>query len=252
MPEIRIIERVFIIYFILSGKFRIYSKLQELQGSQVGEFTPETGYHKNYKMLLDLHPENPAPRKVQQVVHSLQNGGVIIYPTDTVYGIGCDIFHQKAVERVCRIRGLDPAKAMLSFLCKDIAQVAQYAWQLDNDVFRLLKRNLPGPFTFILRSNNTVPRLFKNRKCTIGVRIPNNPITLALVEALGHPILSTSLKAEDDEQEYLTDPGIIYDTFRNHVDWVIDGGPGGQVPSTLVDCTAQPFEIIREGAGVLR
>ncbi|TAK41830.1 MAG: threonylcarbamoyl-AMP synthase [Saprospiraceae bacterium] len=203
-------------------------------------------------MLLELHPDNPEPRKVQQVVQSLQNGGVIIYPTDTVYGIGCDIFQQKAVERVCQIRQLDPAKAMLSFLCKDIAQAAQYAWQLDNDVFRLLKRNLPGPFTFILRSNNMVPKLFKNRKHTIGVRIPGNLITLALVEALGHPIFNASLKAENDEEEYLSDPTIIYDLFGNQVDWVIGGGPGGQVPSTLVDCTVQPFEIIRQGAGVLQ
>jgi tRNA threonylcarbamoyl adenosine modification protein (Sua5/YciO/YrdC/YwlC family) len=203
-------------------------------------------------MLLDLHPDNPQPRKVQQVVQSLQNGGVIIYPTDTVYGIGCDIFNQKAVERVCQIRRLDPAKAMLSFLCKDIAQVAQYAWQMDNDVFRLLRRNLPGPFTFILRSNNTVPRLFKNRKRTIGVRIPGNPITLAIVEALGHPILNASLKSEDEEEEYLAGPGLIDDLYGNQVDWVIDGGTGGQVPSTLVDCTVQPFEIIREGAGVLQ
>ncbi|MFQ5447777.1 MAG: L-threonylcarbamoyladenylate synthase [Saprospiraceae bacterium] len=202
-------------------------------------------------MLLTLHPDNPAPRKVQRVVQTLRDGGVIIYPTDTVYGIGCDIFHQKAVERVCRIRGLNPAKAMLSFLCKDIAQVAQYAWQLDNDVFRLLKQNLPGPFTFILRSNNTVPKLFKNRKRTIGVRIPSNTITLALVEELGHPILSASLKSTDDGEEYLTDPGIIHDIFGTQVDLVIDGGTGGNAPSTLVDCTVQPFEIIREGAGQL-
>ena len=217
-------------------------------------FSPctEKGRHKNYNMFLELHPDNPEPRKVQQVVHSLQNGGVIIYPTDTVYGIGCDIFNQKAVERVCRLRGLDPAKAMLSFICKDIAQVAQYAWQLDNDVFKTLKRNLPGPFTFILRSNNTVPKLFKNRKRTIGVRIPNNPIALTLVEALGHPILSTSLKLEDNGEEYFTDPGIINDTFKNLVDYVIDGGPGGSMGSTLVDCSVQPFEIIREGTGMLK
>ena len=202
-------------------------------------------------MLLEIHPQDPQPRLVRQVADCLESGGVIIFPTDTVYGLGCDIFNKKSVERVCQIRRLDPERAMLSFICKDIAQVAEYAWQLDNDLFRMLRRNLPGPFTFILRSNNTVPKLFKNRKRSIGVRIPDNKIAMAVLEAFGRPILSASLKADDDIMEYLADPLDIYERFQNQVDLVIDGGIGSITPSTLVDCTKEPFEIIREGQGVL-
>lgn len=205
-------------------------------------------------MLFQIHPENPEDRKIQQVVELLKNGGVIAYPTDTVYGLGCDIFNHDAVEKVCRLRRLDPQRAMLSFICKDISQVAEYAWQMDNDVFRLLKKNLPGPFTFILKSGNAVPKLFKNRKRTIGVRIPANKIALAIVEALGRPILSTSLKMEHsdaDFDEYFTDPLDIEDFFGNQIDAVVDGGLCGNEPSTLVDCTGKEFELIRQGKGVL-
>ncbi len=202
-------------------------------------------------MLVEIHPDNPQERLISQATSILEEGGVLIFPTDTVYGIGCDIYSQKAVEQVCRLRKLDPQRAMLSFICKDISQIAEYAWQLDNDIFKLLKRNLPGPFTFILRSNNSVPKLFKNRKKTIGVRIPNNRITIALVEALGRPILSSSLRTDDDILEYLTDPWEIHEEYEKHVDMVIDGGPGGHLPSTLVDCTSEPFEVLREGAGEL-
>jgi tRNA threonylcarbamoyl adenosine modification protein (Sua5/YciO/YrdC/YwlC family) len=203
-------------------------------------------------MLLPIHPQDPEPRKIRQVVDVLLAGGIIIFPTDTVYGIGCDIENQKAVEEVCRLRRLDPERAMLSFICKDIRQVASYAWQLDTPIFKLLKNNLPGPFTFILRSNNAVPKLFKNRKRTIGVRIPGNNIAQAIVEALGRPILSASLKTDDDVVEYLTDPYDIHEMYENSVDLVIDGGLGGHEPSTLVDCSKEPFEITREGAGELR
>jgi tRNA threonylcarbamoyl adenosine modification protein (Sua5/YciO/YrdC/YwlC family) len=141
---------------------------------------------------------------------------------------------------------------MLSFICKDISQIAEYAWQLDNTVFKLLKKNLPGPFTFILRSNNAVPKLFKNRKRTIGVRIPDNRIALAIVEELGRPLLTTSLKSDEELEEYFTDPFDIYEDFQKLVDVVIDGGIGGNVPSTLIDCTEEPFEIIRQGAGEVR
>jgi len=205
-------------------------------------------------MLLTIHPDDPDTRKIKQVIEVLQAGGIIIYPTDTVYGIGCDIGHHQAVERVCKLRRLDPQRAMLSLICKDIGQVAEYAWQLDNELFRMLKKNIPGPFTFILKSSNAVPKLFKNRKRTIGVRVPANNIAIAIVESLGRPILSTSLKVEDspeDFDEYYTDPSEIHDAFQNQVDLVIDGGIGGMVPSTLVDCSKGEFELIREGEGQL-
>ncbi|MCB9341522.1 MAG: threonylcarbamoyl-AMP synthase [Lewinellaceae bacterium] len=205
-------------------------------------------------MYLPIHPENPEPKKVEQVAQILHDGGIIIYPTGGVYGVGCDILNQKAVERVCRLRRLDPERAMLSFICKDISQIAGYAWQMDNEVFKLLKNNLPGPFTFILKSNNTVPRLFKNRKRTIGVRIPDSKIALAIVEQLGRPILSASLLKESEDEaddEYFTDASLIFEKYGNQVDLVIDGGPGGLVPTTLVDCSKTEFEVIREGAGVI-
>ena len=202
-------------------------------------------------MLLKIHPDNPDARKIGQVVETLQRGGIIIYPTDTVYGIGCDFANQKAVERVCRLRGLDPKKARLSFICTDIAQVSQYTAQINNDIFRLMKRHLPGPFTFVLPSNNDVPKLFKNKKRTVGIRIPDNNIVRAIVEALGHPILTTSLRNEDEITEYFTDPVDISEDFRNQVDLVIDGGIGRNVPSTVVDCTSGTPEILRQGAGQL-
>jgi len=203
-------------------------------------------------MLLEIHSENPSSRKIQQVVRTLENGGIIIYPTDTVYGIGCDIFNQKAVDKICKIRGLNPVKARLSFMCKDISQISEYAQQIDNETFRLMKRNLPGPFTFVLNSNNKVPKMFKNRKRTIGVRVPDNKIVLELLETLGHPILTTSLKNDDEITEYFTDAYDIYEDFKNQVDLVIDGGIGKNVASTVVDCTNSDFEILREGAGELK
>jgi len=202
-------------------------------------------------MLFKINAEHPEGRKIRQVAEKLDEGGIIIYPTDSVYGLGCDIFNQKAVERICWIRDLDPAKAMLSFICKDISQIAEYAHQLDNNVFKLMKRNLPGPFTFILRSNNKVPKLFKNRKRTIGVRIPDNPITMAIVEELGRPILTASLKTDDEVQEYVTNPAEFYDDYKKLVDIVIDGGVGHLEPSTVVDCTGDEPVILREGIGEL-
>lgn len=202
-------------------------------------------------MLLKINPDNPEGRKIRQVVESLEDGGIIIYPTDTVYGIGCDIFNQKAVEKVCRIRGLNPSKAMLSFICKDISQIAEYAAPIDNATFRTMKRNLPGAFTFILKSNNAVPKLLKNKKRTIGVRVPDHHIPLQIVEGLGRPLLTTSLKSEDEILEYFTDPIDIFEDFKKLVDIVIDAGPGGNQPSTIVDCTQGFPELIREGAGEL-
>lgn len=202
-------------------------------------------------MLLKINSENPEGRKIRQAVEILDNGGVIIYPTDTVYALGCDINNNKAVDRICKLRGLDPTKAHLSFICQDISQVAEYAQQIDNQVFRLMKKHLPGPFTFVLNSNNQVPKMFKNRKRTIGVRVPDNNICIAIVEALGRPILTASLKSEDEILEYFTDPVDIYEDYKKLVDLVIDGGIGGNVPSTVVDCTGAEPLIIREGTGVL-
>ncbi len=203
-------------------------------------------------MFLTIHPDNPDSRKIAQAVDILRSGGVIIYPTDTVYAIGCDVASKEAVERVCRIRKLDPGKAMLTMMCKDISQVAEYAAQIDTPVFKLLRRNLPGPFTFILPAGSKTPKLFINRKKTIGIRIPANAIVQALLEELGHPILTASLKTEDDIVEYYTDPEVLHDDFQKLVDAVIDGGTGGIVPSTLVDCTGPEPEVVREGLGALK
>lgn len=202
-------------------------------------------------MLLRIHPENPEQRKIQQVVETLEQGGVIIYPTDTVYGLGCDILKSKAVEKICAIRGLDPEKAMLTMICKDISQVAVYSQQIETQVYRVLRKHLPGPFTFVLKTGKQAPKGFQNRKNTLGFRIPDNKIALAIVETLGRPILSASLKSDDEILEYFTDPEDIFNDFKKTVDIVIDGGPGGNVPSTIVDCTGLEPEVIREGAGVL-
>jgi tRNA threonylcarbamoyl adenosine modification protein (Sua5/YciO/YrdC/YwlC family) len=205
-------------------------------------------------MYLEIHPTSPEPRKIKQAADILRSGGIVVYPTDTVYGLGCDILNHQAVERVCKIRHLDPSKAMLSLICKDLSQVSEYAWQVDNQVFRLLRKNLPGPFTFILKSSNSVPKLFKNKKRTIGIRIPNNPIALALVEEMGRPILSTSMKMDsehDDFDEYHTDPFEFREHFEKITNLVIDGGIGGNEPSTLVDCSRDEIEVVRQGAGAL-
>lgn len=200
-------------------------------------------------MLLKIHPDNPSQRKIAQVIDILEKGGVVIYPTDTVYGLGCDIFNRKAVEQVCRIRGLDPKKAQLSFICEDISQVAEYSKPIDNEVFRLMKQILPGPYTLILKANNEVPKLLKSRRSTFGVRLPDHPIIAELVKGLGRPILTTSLKSDDEILEYFTDPIDIHDDFEKRVDVVIDGGTGSNVPSTVIDCTSDEPFVVREGAG---
>ena len=204
-------------------------------------------------MFLEINPKNPDARKVNKVVKILEKGGVIIYPTDSVYGLGCDIFNQKAVERICNIRGINPEKANLTFICKDIKQLSKYVYQIDNQLFRLLKENIPGAFTFILKANKEVPRHFKNKRKTIGVRVPNNPVALAILEELGRPILSISLKGDaESDDDFPIDPSLIYDDFEKRVDVVIDGGMGNNEPSTIVDCTSDDFEIIREGVGELK
>lgn len=198
-------------------------------------------------MLLSIHPDNPQPRHIKTVVETLLRGGIIIYPTDTIYGLGCDIFHQKAIERICWIKKVDPKKAQLSFICPDLSHLSDYAKQLSNSTYRILKEHLPGPYTFILPASKMVPRILQSKKDTIGLRIPDNAIAHAIVSELGRPILSASLPGEMIED--YTDPGIMYENFRNEVDIIVDGGIGGTVPSTVIDCTKEEYEVIRMGAG---
>jgi tRNA threonylcarbamoyl adenosine modification protein (Sua5/YciO/YrdC/YwlC family) len=198
-------------------------------------------------MLLHLHPDNPQPRNIRTIVECLLDGGVIIYPTDTIYGLGCDIFQQKAVGRICRIKQVDPAKAQLSFICHDLSDLSNYTKSISTPLYRLLKTYLPGPYTFILPASKQVPKILKSRKDTIGLRIPDNTIARSLVRELGHPILSSSLPG-DMVEEY-TDPEMIEEKFKNLVDIVIDGGIGGILPSTVVDCTGDEPVVIRKGLG---
>lgn len=202
-------------------------------------------------MLVKIYPENPNPREVQKVVEVLRSGGLVIYPTDTVYGLGCDVNNARAVERIAQIKGLNLKKDHLSFVCHDMSHLSVYTKALDNQVFKLLKKHLPGPFTFILPASNNVPKLFKNNKKTIGFRVPDNPIILEIVRELGNPVLSTSIKDEDEVIEYTTDPELIHEKYGDLVDLVIDGGYGGNEGSTIVDCTEYPYEVVRQGKGVL-
>jgi tRNA threonylcarbamoyl adenosine modification protein (Sua5/YciO/YrdC/YwlC family) len=198
-------------------------------------------------MLLSIHPENPQGRLLRQIADCLKSGGVIIYPTDTIYGLGCDIYQQKAIERICKIKNVDPPKAQLSFICRDLSNLSDYTKSIDTPLYRVLKNHLPGPYTFILPASKEVPKILKSKKDTIGLRIPDNVICNAIVETLGNPILSASLPGEMVE-EY-TDPAIIYETFGKLVDYVIDGGPGGIEPSTVVDCTSDEWVVTRQGLG---
>lgn len=202
-------------------------------------------------MLVKIYPENPNEREINKVVDTLKNGGVIIYPTDTVYGIGCDINHPKAVNRVAKIRGINLQKAHFSFIFYDLSHISDYTRYVSNDAFKLMKRNLPGPFTFILDANSNVPRIFKSRKKTVGIRIPDNNIIREVVRVLGHPILSSSIHDEDDIIEYTTDPELIHEKYGDLVDIVIDGGYGDNEASTVIDCTLEEFEILRQGKGVV-
>ncbi|MBN9296394.1 MAG: threonylcarbamoyl-AMP synthase [Filimonas sp.] len=199
-------------------------------------------------MLLHLHPENPQPRLVKAIAECLMDGGLIIYPTDTIYGLGCDIFQHKAIEKVCRIKHVDPAKANLSFICYDLSDLSKYTKSISTPLYRMLKSYLPGPYTFILPASKEVPKILQSKKNTIGLRVPDNNIARDILQELRHPILSASLPGEMVE-EY-TDPEIMHENFGHLVDLVIDGGIGGMVPSTVVDCTKDEYEIIRQGAGV--
>ncbi|MBV2247258.1 MAG: threonylcarbamoyl-AMP synthase [Lentimicrobium sp.] len=202
-------------------------------------------------MLLKVYPENPNPRHIHTVVECLMDGGIIIYPTDTVYGLGCDIFKSKAVERIALIKGIKAEKSNFSFICDDLSQLSDYSKPIPNEVFKLMRKNLPGPFTFILNASNNVPKLIQSKKKTVGIRIPDNNIPRVIVKELGHPIMSTSIHDDDEIIEYTTDPELIYEKYSNLVDIVIDGGYGDNEPSTVIDCTGPEPLIIREGKGIL-
>jgi len=198
-------------------------------------------------MLLHVHPLNPQPRQIKTIIDCLKSGGIIIYPTDTIYGLGCDIFQHKAIERICRIKNVDPLKAQLSFICHDLSDLSTYTKSISTPLYRLLKQSLPGPYTFILPASKEVPRILKSKKDTIGLRVPDNLIARTIVQELGHPILSASLPGEMVE-EY-TDPELMQENFKKLVDLVVDGGIGGMTPSTVVDCTEEMPVVIREGLG---
>ncbi len=198
-------------------------------------------------MLLNIHPQNPQPRQIKTIVECLMDGGVIIYPTDTIYGLGCDIFQHKAIERIARIKKIDVQKAQLSFICNDLSDLSKYTKSISTSMYRMLKSYLPGPFTFILPASKEVPKILKSKKDTIGLRVPDNLIARTIIQELSHPILSASLPGEMVE-EY-TDPELIYENFKNLVDIVIDGGIGGMIPSTIVDCTDVEPIVTRQGLG---
>lgn len=202
-------------------------------------------------MLIKIYPENPNPKFIEQAVEVLRNGGIIICPTDTIYGLGCDITNHKAIERICRLRGIKPEKANFSFICSDLSHISDYIKPIDTNVFRILKKALPGPYTFILNANNNVPKLLSSKKKTVGIRVPDNNIAREIVRLLGNPILSTSIRDDDDVLEYSTDPELIQEKYGEMVDLVIDGGYGGNIASTVIDCTSGEFEVIREGKGSL-
>jgi tRNA threonylcarbamoyl adenosine modification protein (Sua5/YciO/YrdC/YwlC family) len=199
-------------------------------------------------MLLNVHPDNPNPRHLKTIIECLKDGGIIIYPTDTVYGLGCDITQHKAIERIARIKQIDPKKAQFSFICYDLSHLSDYAKSVDTPIFRMLKKALPGPYTFILPASRLVPKLLKTKKDTVGIRVPDNNICRTIVKELGNPLMSTTLPIEDYVEEY-TDPEIIYEKFGKQVDIVVDGGPGGIGFSTVVDCTGAEPVLIREGIG---
>jgi len=202
-------------------------------------------------MLIKIYPDNPNEKVIQQVVDVLKRGGIIIYPTDTVYGMGCDITNSKAIEKICKIRGIKPEKANFSFICYDLSHISDFTRQIDNETFRVIKKALPGPFTFIFNANKNVPKLLSSNKKTVGIRVPNNNIARAIVKTLGNPIISTSIHDDDEIIEYSTDPELIYEKYEDIVDLVIDGGYGDNDPSTIVDCSEGEFEIIRQGKGDL-
>jgi tRNA threonylcarbamoyl adenosine modification protein (Sua5/YciO/YrdC/YwlC family) len=200
-------------------------------------------------MYLKIYPENPNQREIDKVVDVLREGGLVIYPTDTVYAMGCDAMNVRAVEKICHLKGIDPRKHNLSIICYDLSDISAYA-KVSNAAFKLMRKNLPGPFTFILPTGSELPKIYKNKK-EVGIRIPNNNIIRSLVSELGNPIMTTSVHDDDEVIEYTTDPELIYEKYADLVDVVVDGGYGSTDPSTIVDCTSDDFEIIRHGKGEL-
>ncbi|MBN2616283.1 MAG: threonylcarbamoyl-AMP synthase [Bacteroidales bacterium] len=203
-------------------------------------------------MLLKIYPENPAPRHIEMVLEGLKQGHVFVFPTDTVYGLGCDLYNTKAFDRLEQIKGGKKTKKTFSIIVSDISMLSEFTKPIDNSIFRMLKRNIPGPFTFILEANSSVPKLFQSKKRTIGVRIPDNPFMLHVVQALGHPLVTTSIHNEDKIIDYTTDPELIHEQYEHIVDGVVDGGFSHNIPSTVIDCTGGHPEIIREGLGLLK
>jgi tRNA threonylcarbamoyl adenosine modification protein (Sua5/YciO/YrdC/YwlC family) len=200
-------------------------------------------------MLLKIYPDNPAPRHIKQVVDTLRGGGVIIVPTDTIYAYACDITNQKAIERLSQIKGITLEKANFSFICADLSNLSDYSQQINNNIFKIMKKALPGPFTFILNANSNVPKIFRNKKKTIGIRVPDNNICMEIVKELGNPIMSSSVHDDDDVVEYTTDPELIHEKNSHLVDIVIDGGYGHNIASTVIDCTGAEPIVIRDGSG---
>jgi len=201
--------------------------------------------------LLKIHPVNPEQRKIRYVVDVLSAGGIIVYPTDTIYGLGCNLMNKKAIERLCHLLNIKPQKLDLSFICHDLSQISEYARRIETPVFKILKKALPGPFTFILESSSKVPKILDVNKKTVGIRMPDHPVPRMIVELLGNPLITASIKNDDVIREYTTDPQEMYEDLKHVVDIVIDSGAGGNVPSTVVDCTTPAIEIIRQGLGDL-
>ena len=201
-------------------------------------------------MLIKIYPENPNPREIERIIKTLRDGGLIIYPTDTVYAIGCDALNVRAVERICKLKGVNPQKNNLSIICSDFSNLSEYA-QVSNTAYKIMKRNLPGPFTFILPTSSRLPKIYKNKK-EVGIRIPDNNIVQAIVHELGNPLLTMSIHDEDEMIEYSTDPELIHEKYARIVDIVIDGGYGDTTPSTVINCIDDEFSIIREGKGKLK
>jgi len=200
-------------------------------------------------MIIRLYKQNPSRKEIDKVVEILREGGIIIYPTDTVYAMGCDALNVRAVEKICKLKGLNPQKNHLSIICPDLSNISEYA-KVSNTVFKLMKRNLPGPFTFILNATNSLPKIYKNRK-EVGIRVPDNNITLTLARELGNPLLTASVRNKDEWMEYSIDPELIEEEYGKDVDAVIDGGYGGLEPSTIVNCCNDEIEIVRQGKGEL-
>ncbi|MCK9205385.1 MAG: L-threonylcarbamoyladenylate synthase [Bacteroidales bacterium] len=202
-------------------------------------------------MLLKIYPDNPGERHLKIITECLQKGGVIIYPTDTVYGLGCDITQIRAVDRVAQIKGIKREKANFSFICSSLSQLSGYSKPIPNHTYKIMKRVLPGPFTFILNANSEVPHFFQSKKKTVGIRIPDHNVPIQIVEQLGNPIMTTSIHHDDEIVDYLTDPELIYEKFHKLVDIVIDSGACGNIPSTVIDCTGEELRIVRQGKGVI-